>query len=30
MKKGNLLVSNKNIIEHIGQPIAPSIKTDSD
>lgn len=30
MKKGNLLVSNKIVIEHIGQPIAPVIKTDSD
>ena len=23
MKKGNLLVSNKTVIEHIGQPIVP-------
>ena len=30
MKKGNLLVSNKVVIEHIGQPITPFIKTDSD
>ena len=30
MKKGNLLVSNKIVIEHIGQPIVPFIKTDSD
>ena len=30
MKKGNLLVNNKIVIEHIGQPIAPFIKTDSD
>ena len=30
MKKGNLLASNKVVIEHIGQPITPFIKTDSD
>ena len=30
MTKGNLLVSNKTLIEHIGQPIVPFIKTDSD
>ena len=30
MKKGNLLVSNKTVIEHIGQSIVPCIKTDSD
>ena len=30
MKKGNLLVSNKIVIKHIGQPIVPFIKTDSD
>ena len=30
MKKGNLFVSNKVVIEHIGQPIAPFIKTDND
>ena len=30
MKKGNLLVRNKVVIEHIGQPIVPFIKTDSD
>ena len=30
MKKGNLLVSNKIVMEHIGQPIVPFIKTDSD
>ena len=30
MKNGNLLVSNKTVIEHIGQPIVPFIKTDSD
>ena len=30
MKKGNLLASNKVVIEHIGQPITPFIKTGSD
>ena len=30
MKKGYLLVSNKVVIEYIGQPIAPFIKDDSD
>ena len=30
MKKGNLLARNKVVIEHIGQPITPFIKTDSD
>ena len=30
MKKGNLLVSNKIVIDYIGQPIAPFIKTDND
>ena len=30
MKKGNLFVSNKIVTEHIGQPIAPFIKTDTD
>ena len=30
MTKGNLLVSNKTVIEHIGQSIVPFIKTDSD
>ena len=30
MKKGNLLVSNKIVIEHIGQSIVPFIKTDND
>ena len=30
MKKGNLLVSNKIVLEHIGQPIVPFIKTDND
>ena len=30
MKKGNLLVSNKIVMEHIGQPIAPFIKTNND
>ena len=30
MKKGNLLVSNKIVIEHIGQPIAPFVRTDND
>ena len=30
MKKGDLLVSNKIVIEHIGQPIAPFIRTDND
>ena len=30
MRKGNLLVSSKIVIEHIGQPIAPFIKTDND
>ena len=30
MKKGNLLVSSKIVMEHIGQPIAPFIKTDND
>ena len=29
MKKGNLLVSNKLVMEHIGQHIAPFIKTDN-
>ena len=29
-KKGNLLVSNQIVIEHIGQPIVPFIKTNSD
>ena len=30
MKKGNLLVSNKIVMERIGQPIVPFIKTDND
>ena len=30
MKKGNLLDSNKIVMEHIGQPIAPFIKTNND
>ena len=30
MKKGNLLVSNKIVLEHVGQPIVPFIKTDDD
>ena len=30
MKKGNLLVRNKTLIEHISQPIVPFIKTDSE
>ena len=30
MKKGNLLVSNKIVMEHIGQPIAPFIKIVTD
>ena len=30
MTKGNLLVSNKTVIEHIGQSIVPFIKADSD
>ena len=30
MKKGNLLVSNKIVMEHIGQPMAPFIETNND
>ena len=30
MRKGNLLVSSKIVMEHIGQTIAPFIKTDND
>ena len=30
MNKANLLISNKIVIEHIGQTIAPFIKTDND
>ena len=30
MRKGNLLVRSKIVMEHIGQPIAPFIKTDND
>ena len=30
MKKCNLFVSNKIVMEHIGPPIAPFIKTDND